>query len=169
VPLINSRLERSRARERISESRLDELRSVFDEAAVALDRALRMLPTWEVVAQVDVHDDRERERAVVAAYADSRKAVEAVGAQAARIAVRLGESSPAFIAYDRARQRLVTLHHNVIADDAQRKIPGKAPGSGPLDPEEDSDFTEGRRQFRQAASDVVGPHLPRRARSSTPR
>lgn len=168
MPLINSRLERSRARERVSESRLDELRSVFDEAAVALDRALRTLPTWEILAQVDADGDRNRERAVVGAYAESRKALEAVGHQAARIAIRLGESSPAFIAYDHARQRLIILHHSVIADDAVREIPGTDPGSGPLDPEKDSDFTDGRREFRQAASEVVGPDLSRRARGPRP-
>jgi hypothetical protein len=164
VPLINSRLERSRAREKVSESRLDELRSVFDEAAVALDRALRMLPTWEVVSEVDTYDGRDRERAVVAAYAESRRAVEAVGAQAARLAVRLGESSPAFVSYDRARQRLIVLHQSVVAEDALRQAPGTEPDSGTLDPEKDTDFTEGRRDFRKAASDVIGPDLSRRAR-----
>jgi hypothetical protein len=158
VPLITSAVERRRLREQVGGARLDELRSVFDEAAVALDRALRALPTWEVVAQTEPDD--------VAAYAESRKAVEVVGTQAERIAVRLGESSAAFAGYDRARQRLIHLHHLVIADTAMRKLPDRVDPTPVPDPEADIDFTEGRRQFRQAASDIVGPDLPSRARGA---
>ena len=45
VPLITSGLERRRLHEQVGEARLDELGSVLDEAAVALDRAFRTLPT----------------------------------------------------------------------------------------------------------------------------
>lgn len=149
VPLISSALERRRLRSQLAESRIDELRVVLDEAAIALDRARTGLPTWEVLGQ--------EQRNHVAAYADLRVALAAVGAQAERIAVRLGESSPLFTSYEHARVALTRLHHGLIAEEALRKIPGMIEAEAPrIDPQTDPDFVEGRRAFREAARKIVG-------------
>lgn len=151
VPLISSALERLRLRSQLRESRIDELRAVLDQAAIALDEARAGLPTWEVLAQ--------EQRSQVAAYADSRKALSAVGAQGERIAVRLGEYSPLFTSYEHARAALGRLHHRLIAEEALGKIPGIDETSPRIDPDKDSDYVASRRAFREAARQIVGPDV----------
>jgi hypothetical protein len=147
VPWITSSLERRRLREQVAEARIDELRSVFDEAAIALDQAVSVLPTWEVIGQ--------DERGEVTVYAESRKALEAVSAQAERLAIRVGESSPIFTGYDNARLALWKLHHGLISNHMLKKIPGMVEGELP-DPRTNARFIEGRRVFRKGAQEMLG-------------
>jgi hypothetical protein len=149
VPWITSALERRRLRQQVAESRIDELRAVLDEAAIALGRARSALPTWEVLAQ---------EPDMVGALAESRRAIEAVGAQTERIAVRLGERSEVFSGYNEAQSALWKLHHHLAAENTLEKIPGVATGER-LNPDEDHRFLEGRRTFREASRAIVGPDV----------
>ncbi len=147
VPWITSALERRRLHEQFSESRTDELRTVLDGAAIALDKAFSALPTRELLTQ--------DQRSYVAVFAESRAALEAVGAQAERLAIRVGESSPIFTGYDQARMALLALHHALVAQLETRMVPSGEGNEARLDPSTDTRFVEGRRAFRMGARAIV--------------
>ena len=161
VPWITSTLERRRLREQVSEARVDELRAVLDLAAVTLDQAVSALPRWEVLLQ----DERG---SLAAVYGDSRKALEAVSAQAERLAIRVGEASPVFTSYDAARNVLWKLHHELIAAEALSKIEAlseikqEAETLKRLNPATNAQFLEARRTFRNSARAMVEPRSSRR-------
>jgi hypothetical protein len=153
VPWITATLERRRLRQQVAESRIDELRTVLDEAAIALARCFSALPTWDVVGQAV-----EQGADTASVLAESRKAVEDTGAQAERIAVRLGESSLVFAGYEQARAALWKLYHGLAAEDALHKIP-EFEFEERTNPEQNQQFSDGRRAFREGARQIVGPEV----------
>jgi hypothetical protein len=156
VPWITAMLERKRLREQVYEARIDELRTVLDQAGIALNQAFSALPTWEVLGQDALGQD---ERSIVAVYANSRKTLEAVNAQAERLAIRLGEDSPVFTGYDKARRRLWNWHHRLIATESLKKIPNLLPEDEEIRSPRlttDGEFMDARRAFHDSAREIVG-------------
>jgi hypothetical protein len=151
VPWITSTLERKRLREQFGETRADELRSVLDQAAIALDKAVSRLPTHALLTQ----DDRN----YVAVLAESRAALEDVGAQAERLAVRVGEASPIFTGYDQARSALWTSYRELISQAETRTMP-VSENEIHLDPELEPCFVAGRSAFRAGAGAIVSVPSP---------
>lgn len=136
-----------RARWAANASRIDELRTVLDEAAVALDRANRVPGS-----------SREEGDELVAAI---RVELDRVSAFDERLAVRLGEESPIVKAYHRAHLAIAHLYLDVRAEmrgeDAQpwdhpERLAGRERAF--------AEIRESRRVFREASSAVVGPSVP---------
>jgi hypothetical protein len=150
VPLITSRLESKRVLLQVTEARLDELRTILEQAAVAVQLAKK---TAEA-AMKPIQEDREPASSESIAQLDY--AIGAVTAFSPKIAIRLSRFHDVHFNY----ALLVDDFELIRQEAAESQLPHAdlAAARGRIDTLHDT-ITSVEDQFYEAASRLVGPRV----------
>jgi len=162
VPLISARREDARSQREANDARLDELRDVLEAAGLALTDAIDALRaakhtrfTGEIEGLVPADPDASRSRARLELQT-SKQNLELLRTAENRLSIRLGDGHQLTDTYTAAREALDIAYRTLAS------IAGRGKSSGRVAQVNKAEYLAERakKAYFEAASQVVGPHVP---------